>query len=71
MVGARWCKHRALAASDLRATCRIELSLLSLTLELEVEDTVTLDERRFDQLVMDNWGWKASFTASNTPYLAS
>jgi hypothetical protein len=37
-------------------------------LEMEVEETVTLDSRLFDQLVMDNWSWSAVFAATNSVY---
>lgn len=33
-------------------------------LELEVNDTVRLDEREFAELVQDDWGWKGQFAAS-------
>jgi hypothetical protein len=39
-------------------------------LELETEDVVILSAHLFDQLVMDNWGWSATFTATNSAYLA-
>jgi hypothetical protein len=38
-------------------------------LELETEDAVTLSAHLFDQLVMDSWGWSATFTATNSAYL--
>lgn len=37
-------------------------------LEMEVEDTVSLDSRLFDQLVMDNWAWSPAFAATNSVY---
>jgi hypothetical protein len=38
-------------------------------LEMEIDDTIRLSAHEFDRYVMDNWGWKASFTMSNAPYL--
>ena len=37
-------------------------------LEMEVEETVTLDKNLFDQLVMDNWAWSQSFAATRMAY---
>jgi hypothetical protein len=37
-------------------------------LEMEVGDTVTLDSRLFDQLVMDNWSWSHAFATTNAAY---
>jgi hypothetical protein len=38
-------------------------------LDLEVEDTVVLQQHEFSELVQDDWGWKGQFSAhyaSNT-----
>ena len=40
-----------------------------LMLKMEIEAVITLTAGEFDRYVMDNWGWKASFTTSNAPYL--
>jgi hypothetical protein len=40
-------------------------------LELEVAEEVKISGRQFTQLVMDDWGWKASFTANTVAYTAS
>ena len=37
-------------------------------LELSVEDTIELEEDIFNQLVLDEWTWKNSFTASSALY---
>lgn len=37
-------------------------------LELEVNDTITLDEEGMRNLVMDEWSWSEHFTASNKLY---
>ena len=37
-------------------------------LEVNVEETVVLDERQFEQYVLDNWDWKGAHVASNTKY---
>ena len=37
-------------------------------LELSVEDVIEVEEDVFNQLVLDEWSWKNSFTASNTLY---
>jgi hypothetical protein len=37
-------------------------------LELSVEDVIEVEEDVFNQLVLDEWQWKSSFTASNALY---
>ena len=37
-------------------------------LELSIDDVVELDEATFNQLVLDEWTWKNSFTTSSTFY---
>lgn len=37
-------------------------------LELSVEDIIEIEEDIFNQLVLDEWSWKRSFSASNTMY---
>lgn len=37
-------------------------------LELSVEDIIEVEEDVFNQLVLDEWSWKRSFTASSTFY---
>lgn len=37
-------------------------------LELSVEDTIDVEEHIFNQLVLDEWGWKQAFTASAALY---
>ena len=37
-------------------------------LEMEIANTVVLDSRLFDQLVMDNWSWSNAFAATNAVY---
>lgn len=37
-------------------------------LELSVEDIIEIEEDVFNQLVLDEWTWKNSFSASNTLY---
>jgi hypothetical protein len=37
--------------------------------ELDVSDTVTLDEGEVAQYIMDDWRWKQNFTASNSYYV--
>jgi hypothetical protein len=37
-------------------------------LELSVEEEIELEEAIFNQLVMDEWVWKAQFNASNAMY---
>lgn len=37
-------------------------------LELSVEDTIEVEEHIFNQLVLDEWGWKQSFVATSAMY---
>ena len=37
-------------------------------LELSVEEIIEVEEDVFNQLVLDEWSWKRSFTASNATY---
>lgn len=37
-------------------------------LELSVDDVTELDSDVFNQLVLDEWSWKQSFTAMNASY---
>lgn len=37
-------------------------------LELSVEDVIELEDDVFNQLVLDEWHWKQSFTVSNSAY---
>ena len=37
-------------------------------LELSIEDTIEVEEDVFNQLVLDEWDWKHSFSASNAMY---
>lgn len=37
-------------------------------LELSVDDVIELDASTFSQLVLDEWQWKQSFSASNSTY---
>lgn len=37
-------------------------------LELSVEDTIDVEEHIFNQLVLDEWGWKQAFTAQAAFY---
>lgn len=37
-------------------------------LELSVEDTIDVEEHIFNQLVLDEWGWKQNFAASAALY---
>ena len=37
-------------------------------LDLSVDDITELDSNVFNQLVLDEWGWKDSFTALNASY---
>ena len=37
-------------------------------LELSVDEIIELEETIFNQLVLDEWTWKMSFTASNSLY---
>ena len=37
-------------------------------LELSVEDVIEVEEDIFNQLVLDEWGWKQNFTVSSALY---
>jgi hypothetical protein len=37
-------------------------------MEMSVEDVIELEEQIFNQLVLDEWSWKNSFTASAALY---
>lgn len=37
-------------------------------LELSIEDVIEIEENVFNQLVLDEWGWKHQFTTSNATY---
>lgn len=37
-------------------------------LELSVEDVIDIEEHIFNQLVLDEWGWKQQFTAMSAMY---
>ena len=37
-------------------------------LEMSVDEVIELDDLEFDQLVMDNWGWKRKFAATTASY---
>ncbi len=37
-------------------------------LEFEVESVIEIDETTFNQLVLDEWGWKSSFVSASTFY---
>jgi hypothetical protein len=37
-------------------------------LELSVDDIIEVEEDVFNQLVLDEWSWKRSFTANSTMY---
>lgn len=37
-------------------------------LELSVEDVIDVEEHIFNQLVLDEWGWKQNFTAMAATY---
>lgn len=39
-------------------------------LELSVDEVIEVEEDIFNQLVLDEWHWKHSFSASNTMYKA-
>lgn len=39
-------------------------------LEMHQGDEVEIDSRLFDQIVMDRWGWRASYAANTEKYLA-
>lgn len=36
--------------------------------EMSVDETITLNEMQFDQLVMDNWHWKQDLLATSALY---
>jgi hypothetical protein len=38
-------------------------------LQMSVDVTITLQEHEFQQLVMDEWGWKRDFIRSTSAYL--
>lgn len=40
-------------------------------LELNTADEVSLEEREFNQLVMDRWSWAKQFSASTSAYVKS
>ena len=40
-------------------------------LELSVDEVVSLDEDSYRQFYLDQWGWTASFVASNSYYSAT
>lgn len=37
-------------------------------LELSVEEVIEVEEHIFNQLVLDEWGWKQQFIAASTSY---
>ena len=37
-------------------------------LEMSVEDVIELEDHEFSNYVLDDWGWKKSFLASNRAY---
>ena len=37
-------------------------------LELDINDTVELDQTQYKSWVQDQWGWQRSFTTSNSQY---
>lgn len=37
-------------------------------LEMSVPDQITIDESRFAELVMDDWGWQREFLTSSSMY---
>lgn len=39
--------------------------------EMSVDHVLELDDREFDQYVMDNWEWVSTFNASATTYMGS
>lgn len=39
-------------------------------IEMSIDEVIELNEYEFAQYVMDDWGWKNSFEASNTGYAA-
>lgn len=40
-------------------------------LEMSVDEEVLIDEQRYSELVMDDWGWKNQFLTTNSAYSAS
>lgn len=40
-------------------------------LEMTIEDTIELEEHDYQQYVMDEWGWSAATTATNSFYIAA
>lgn len=40
-------------------------------LEMSVDDEVVIDEQRYSELVMDDWGWKNQFLTTNSAYSAT
>lgn len=40
-------------------------------LEMDIEETVVLRVDEFAQYVQDDWGWKRSWTVSNSGYMAA
>jgi hypothetical protein len=40
-------------------------------LEMEVEDTVEVDEREFEAWVQNNWSWRGAFMAGTSLYNAA
>lgn len=40
-------------------------------LEMSTEDTITLSQQDFNQLVMDEWSWRGAFAASAMAYSKS
>lgn len=39
--------------------------------EMDISETVELEEHEFAQYVQDDWGWRKQWTASNSMYLAA
>lgn len=48
-----------------------EYNLVIRMLEMDVDETVDLDQQQFSNYVDDNWNWKQNWTTSNTKYAAS
>lgn len=40
-------------------------------IELDVRQDIELDSATFNQLVLDQWGWKSQFTATNSAYIGT
>lgn len=40
-------------------------------LEMDINQTVELEEQEYAQYVQDDWGWRRQWTASNTAYMAA